>query len=131
MTGMDEESSEKQAGQEVLVWFQSLKAIGGFGPISKDIWDIGRHTFESERVSDPQTLKTMKSYYKSLGVILDPHSAVGVAAAERSINRAEKQIFHVSLSTAHPAKFAAAVELALENEDFNFEEKVLPPDFIG
>ena len=132
MSGMDEESSNKRAGQEVLSWFQSLKATGGFGPISNDVLDNGCRTFESERVSDPQTLKTMKSYFESLGYILDPHSAVGVTAAERSINRVEKQMIHVSLSTAHPAKFSGAVELALKNEKgFDFEKKVLPPEFIG
>jgi threonine synthase len=94
--------------------------------------DNGRRSFESECVTDPQTLETMESYYKSLGYILDPHSAVGVTAAERSISRVGKQVVHISLSTAHPAKFAAAVELALKNEkDFDFEKQVQPPDFVG
>jgi threonine synthase len=129
---MDEDSSAKRAGQEVLEWYQSLKAKGGFGPIPDDILNNGRRTFESERVSNPQTLETMKSYYESLGYILDPHSAVAVTAAERSINRVRKKILHVSLSTAHPAKFAAAVELALKDKKgFNFEEEVLPSEFIG
>ena len=48
------------------------------------------------------------------------------------MNQIENQIFHISLSTAHPAKFAAAVELALENEkDFNFERKILSLDFVS
>ena len=131
-TGVDEESSKKRAGKEVLSYFQSLKATGGFGPIPEEMLENGRRNFESDRVSDTQTLQTMESSYKSLGYVLDPHSAVGVTAAERSINRVGKQICHVALSTAHPAKFSAAVELALKSEkDFNFEEKVLPPDFVG
>ena len=38
---------------------------------------------------------------------------------------------HISLATAHPAKFSGAVNLALKgNCAFNFEEQVLPPEFI-
>lgn len=36
------------------------------------------------------------------------------------------------LATAHPAKFAAAVELALSHHDtFDFDRDVLPTEFIG
>lgn len=92
----------------------------------------GRRTFESERVSDAQTLETMKSYYESIGYILDPHTSVGVTAADRSIARVGNNIPHISLSTAHPAKFSAAVELALKDEkNFDFEASVLPPEFVG
>jgi threonine synthase len=126
---MDDESSKKQAGQEVSAWFRLLKATDGFGPVRKEIMENGRRTFESERVSDLQTLETIKSYYEQVGYILDPHSAVGVAAAERSISRTSSDMPHISLSTAHPAKFAGAIELALKHETgFNFEE-VLPPEF--
>jgi len=120
----------KQAGKDVLEWYQSLKTTGAFGPVPQDFLEDGRRSFESERVSDPQTLETMQSYYASVGYVLDPHSAVGVAAADRSIGRVGKQAYHISLSTAHPAKFTAAVELALKNEKgFNFKEKVLPAEF--
>lgn len=115
-----------------MAWFKSLKATGSFGPVHDEILENGRRTFESERVSDPQTLETIKSYYEQVGYILDPHSAIGVTAAERSIARAGPQMPHISLATAHPAKFAGAVELALKQEaGFNFEEKVLPAEFVG
>ena len=94
--------------------------------------DNARRTFESERVSDPQTIDTIRAFYRGVGYILDPHSAVGVTAAERSIRRSSADMPHISLSTAHPAKFAGAVELALGNESgFNFEEKVLPAELVG
>ena len=129
---LNDEINKKQAGQEILAWFRSLKATGGFGPVHKEILENGRRTFESERVSDPQTLETIKSCYEQAEYVLDPHSAVGVAAAKRSIARAGSHMPHISLSTAHPAKFSGAVELALKHEiGFNFEEKVLPPEFVG
>ncbi|RYP02154.1 hypothetical protein DL764_005949 [Monosporascus ibericus] len=130
--GMDEEFTRKQAGQEVSAWLKDLKDKGGFGPVHEEILDNARKSFESERVSDPQTLETIKSFYNKTGYILDPHSAVGVTAATRSMQRAESDVPHISLSTAHPAKFAGAVELALKDKDgFNFEKEVLPQEFIG
>ncbi|RYP50365.1 hypothetical protein DL768_004130 [Monosporascus sp. mg162] len=130
--GMDEEFTRKQAGQEVSAWLKDLKEKGGFGPVHKEILDNARKSFESERVSDPQTLETIKTFYNKTGYILDPHSAVGVTAATRSMQRAASDVPHISLSTAHPAKFAGAVELALKDkEGFDFEKEVLPQDFIG
>lgn len=129
---MNDQFNKEKAGQEVLAWYQSLKATGGFGPVHQEILENGRHSFESERVSDQETLETIKSYYEQTGYVLDPHSAVGVATAERSIGRTGLQTPHISLSTAHPAKFSGAVKLALkDNTGFNFEEQVLPPEFVA
>lgn len=130
--GMDEEFNRKQAGQEVETWLKDLKVKGGFGPVHKDILESARSTFDSERVGDQQTLETIKSIYNKVGYVLDPHSAVGVTAALHSQDRTGPNVPHISLSTAHPGKFAGAVELALkDSEGFNYEEKVLPKEFVG
>ncbi|KAK0705651.1 putative threonine synthase [Lasiosphaeris hirsuta] len=130
--GMDEEFTRRQAGQEVEAWLRDLKNKGGFGPVYMDVLNSARKTFESERVSDPQTLETIKDFYSKVGYVLDPHSAVGVTAALRSLDRTGPAVPHISLSTAHPAKFAGAVELALKDEaTFNFEAEVLPEEFVG
>jgi threonine synthase len=129
--GMDDEWNKRQAGQEVSGWLKQLKTNGGFGPVFKDVHEAAKRDFESERVSDSQTVETIKEYFNRVEYILDPHTAIGVAAAARSVKRAG-QTPHISLSTAHPAKFAGAVDLALKNEaGFNFEEKVLPAEFVG
>jgi threonine synthase len=129
---MDDEWNKKQAGQEVAAWLKDLKTKGGFGPVYKDVLEAARKNFESERVSDQQTLQTIKSFYNQIGYILDPHSAVGVEAALRSASRTGPAMPHIALSTAHPAKFAGAVTVALKDEEgFKFEEKVLPPEFVG
>ncbi|KAL2140053.1 hypothetical protein VTI28DRAFT_4300 [Corynascus sepedonium] len=130
--GMDDEWNKKQAGQEVSSWLSSLKNKGGFGPVYTDVLESARRTFESERVSDQQTLDTIRSLYKEVGYVLDPHTAVGVEAARRSAARAAAGLPIISLSTAHPAKFAGAVTLALKDEEgFEFDSKVLPPEFVG
>ncbi|KAB5582372.1 tryptophan synthase beta subunit-like PLP-dependent enzyme [Coniochaeta sp. 2T2.1] len=130
--GMDDEWNKKQAGQEVASWLKDLRTKGGFGPVYKDVLETARKNFESERVSDEQTLETIKKFHKEVGYVLDPHSAVGVEAALRSTARAGKEVPHIALSTAHPAKFAGAVNVALaEEEGFDFEKKVLPKEFVG
>jgi threonine synthase len=134
--GMDDEWNKKQAGQEVSAWLSDLKTKGGFGPVYQDVLEAARRTFESERVSDQETLDTIQSLYKEVGYVLDPHTAVGVEAARRSVRRVVESgmpmVPHISLSTAHPAKFAGAVTLALKDEEgFEFNSKVLPPEFVG
>ncbi|KKA30502.1 hypothetical protein TD95_002086 [Thielaviopsis punctulata] len=129
--GMDEEWNRKQAGQEVASWLSDLKTKGGFGPVYDDLLGFARRDFGSERVSDAQTSATIKAMYDAVGYVLDPHTAVGVTAAEHSLADAAN-VPHIALSTAHPAKFAGAVEDALKaTEGFDFAAKVLPQEFVG
>ncbi len=58
------------------------------------------------RIGDKQTRETIKKVYHETGYLIDPHTAVGVAAA-RKINVSQSIIV---LSTAHPAKFREVVE---------------------
>jgi threonine synthase len=126
--GMDDTWTKQQAGQEVANWHVQLKSKGGFS-VNPEILALAQRDFESERVTDAQTTETIAAFYDSAKYVLDPHSAVGVAAAERSIARAEG-VPHISLSTAHPAKFAGAVEVALAEREFDFAS-VLPEEFVG
>ncbi|KAH8700391.1 threonine synthase [Talaromyces proteolyticus] len=128
-TGKDDQSSKKQASADIVAWYQSLKSTGGFGPVHKDILENGRLTFESDRVSNSETVETIRSCYKQTKYILDPHTAVGITVAKRSLARTSGHIQHISLSTAHPAKFSEVVTSALKDEaGFNFEEQVLPDE---
>lgn len=130
--GLNDEFNKKQAGQEVVAWFKSLKTTGGFGPVHAEIMANGRAVFESDRVSDRETLDTIADVYRSRGYVLDPHSAVGFTAARRSTARAAPGTRHISLATAHPAKFSGAVEEALKGEaGFDFARSVLPEEFVG
>jgi threonine synthase len=57
-----------------------------------------------------QTLETIQKVYKNEGYILDPHTAVGVAVAEK-FQALETPT--ICLATAHPAKFNDAIEQAI------------------
>ncbi len=61
-----------------------------------------------ESVTDEQTIERMRRVHETSGVVLDPHTAVGVEAAERRAG----DLPQVVMATAHPAKFPAAVEQA-------------------
>ena len=54
--------------------------------------------------------RTIREEYERHGRLLDPHTAVGLAAARRA--RGDETVPMVVLATAHPAKFPDAVEAA-------------------
>ncbi|KAL6854109.1 threonine synthase-like protein [Trichoderma novae-zelandiae] len=129
--GMDHYWNQNQASQEVYQWFQELNEKGSFGPVYRDVIRSARREFESERVTDEQTLDTIRAFYRHCGYVLDPHSAVGAAATLRSIHRTRGGVHHISFSTAHPAKFSDTVVRALQGEaGFSVEEaSLLPAEF--
>ena len=73
-----------------------------------------RRDFASASIDQDQTIDTIRRCYKSTGYVLDPHSAVGVAAAEKLATSLEGPV--VCLATAHPAKFPDAVRKATGRE---------------
>jgi threonine synthase len=66
--------------------------------------------FRATEVSEEDTLATMAEIHRSTGLLIDPHTAVGVAAGRRE--RPDAAVPMIHLSTAHPAKFPDAVERA-------------------
>ncbi len=84
---------------------EELKS-GGFD-VSQGAKEALQEVFDSGRVSEDETLATIKSTLASSGELLCPHSAVGVKVAE---DERVSTTPMVTLATAHPAKFPAAVE---------------------
>lgn len=144
------EEKRAEAGRRVKGWLDELKSKGGFG-VEPKLLEAAKLDFESERVSNKQTIAMIRQQYSaqtpaakedaSSGTagatnhgkyILDPHSAIGVEAALRSVQRAPPPgTTHIALATAHPAKFSKAVSQALENEkNFQFRD-LLPEQFVG
>jgi len=66
--------------------------------------------FAGARVDDEGTLEVMADVHRETGLLVDPHTAVGVGAA-RACRRSSAAPL-VALATAHPAKFPDAVEKA-------------------
>lgn len=74
--------------------------------------DEVRSIFSSEAVSEIDTLKTMSESDFSHNIIIDPHTAIGLNAAQKHPEL--KPI--VSLATAHPLKFPSALKEATAKE---------------
>ena len=73
-------------------------------------WQAAKAVFEGHRLSDEDTVAEMARLYRATGELIDPHSAIGVAAARAK--RTDPDIPVVALATAHPGKFPDAVERA-------------------
>ena len=71
-------------------------------PIDDPVFRAGRGTTED-------TLSAIRESWEKYGYLMDPHTAVGVSVAKHFTDREPM----VCLSTAHPAKFGAAIERAV------------------
>ena len=69
-----------------------------------------RALFSAGRADEDETGATMRAVLRETGYLLDPHTAVAMAVAEKEPR--DPAIPMVVLSTAHPAKFPDAVEAA-------------------
>jgi threonine synthase len=68
-----------------------------------------RQLFQGFRLDDKGTLAVIRETQRRTGELLDPHSAIGLAAALVGQSMRSPT---VALATAHPAKFGEAVERA-------------------
>jgi threonine synthase len=68
-----------------------------------------RADFVAGRASEAETAATIRDTFDETGFLADPHTAVGLYVAQRF---ADPALPMITLATAHPAKFPAAVEAA-------------------
>ena len=69
-----------------------------------------RAVFSADRADEDETAATIRTMLRETGHLIDPHTAVGIAVAEKEIR--DQSIPMIVLGTAHPAKFPDAVEAA-------------------
>ena len=80
--------------------------------IEKNNLETIQKDFVSESCSEQETLDIIKNNFKDNNIILDPHTAIGVGAANKlAINNC------VVLSTAHPCKFPNATNNAIDKHE--------------
>ncbi len=92
-------------GGAVAQVMDELKTNGQFN-VSQGAIEILRETFVSGRASEAETLATIKDMLARTGEVLCPHSAVAVKVAQDHLGTTPM----ITLATAHPAKFPAAVK---------------------
>ena len=96
------------SGEQVRGLMAALATTGAFTVTPAQLTKA-RAFFAAERVDDDETLHTMREVYAASGVVLDPHTAVGVAVARRLKLTGET----VTLATADPAKFPDVCQKAI------------------
>jgi threonine synthase len=97
---------------------ETARAFDGFGrtgaiDLPTQAFDQLKGLFAGVAIDEAETAATIRATLEQTGEVIDPHTAVGVAAAKRA-GRTEAPL--VVLSTAHPAKFPEAVRAAIERE---------------
>ena len=69
-----------------------------------------REEFDAGRADETETSAAIRAAWREAGDLVDPHTAVALAVADRDTS--DSKIPNIVLSTAHPAKFPDAVEAA-------------------
>jgi threonine synthase len=93
-----------KAMNDMMIRFRKDKKLA----LSPLAWNGFKAEFSACAISDADTKKTISETYKATGELLDPHTAVGLAAGQRV--RRDTATPMVVLATAHPAKFEGSVK---------------------
>ena len=91
----------------------ALAQAGRFDMNDKEL-QLMRALFGAERIDESETLDIMRRFHEAHGFQIDPHSSVGMGAAEKAV--LPDGVPMVTLATAHPAKFPKAVTAAYDAE---------------
>jgi len=88
---------------------QALSQFRDTGEVDfgKERWEAMCKDFSAKKLDDEETKQAIRDFYERTGELLDPHSVIGCEAARVA---AKADVVTISLATAHPAKFPAAVE---------------------
>ena len=100
-----------QNGDLVKSLFQSVDLNNGF-TIGQGQLNIALKNFSAISINDERALECINMVWKKYGVLIDPHTAVGIQCARDILKLNDKSCDSlpiVCLSTAHPAKFPDAV----------------------
>ncbi len=93
---------------KVRAAMESLKQSNSFS-IDAEALKFIRKDFRAGRTSEKQVAETIRKTLADTGYLLDPHTAIGVFVAGKNERPTSPM---VTLATAHPAKFPAAVKSA-------------------
>jgi threonine synthase len=91
-------------GGRVATVMKSFRNDGTFALSEADMKDL-RQIFTAHRIDDTVTLTTIRDTWQRSGYLLDPHTAVGIAAAQHN----KVEAVQIALACAHPAKFPDVV----------------------
>lgn len=89
-----------------------------FQAIFQNNVDEARKMVSARKITDEQTIQTIKSVYDTHGYLLDPHTAVGWASCDQETGN----FTDVIVSTASPVKFSKEIEATTSIQVGNTDE---------
>jgi threonine synthase len=95
-------------GARIRARMDELRSTGAFHLEEKELAEM-RALFAAHSIDEHETEMTIRNLFDETGVVIDPHTAVGLAAACKE--SAGTPV--IVLSTAHAAKFPQAIERAI------------------
>ena len=98
-------------GEDPAKVSEAMATFKGTGTLRLADGPVHDRWLTSGRGDTAETLEAIRSTWRDCGYLLDPHTAVGVAAARKAMAESS-DVPMICLSTAHPAKFPAAIEKA-------------------
>ncbi|HAU69050.1 MAG TPA: threonine synthase [Gammaproteobacteria bacterium] len=98
-----------QSGSEITRLMSEFES--GVMLLEESVLADARELFASFSMNDDAMLQTISDVYKQSEYLLDPHTAIGVAAA-RMLRRNPASPM-ICLATAHPAKFPEAIQTVM------------------
>ncbi len=107
-------------GKIIKKIFLELESTGKF-KIPKDKLEKIKLIFESGKLDDVQTIKTIKFFKEKYDIIIDPHTAVGCSVGKKKLSKSKKRVY---LATAHYAKFLGTVKKSI-NDDIDYPQKLM------
>ena len=99
----------RRSGEDVGALMTGLARSGQF-TVPPGVLEEAQALFDARSVNEDETLACIAAVHDEAGVLIDPHTAVGIAAGRKA--RRPGPASMVYLATAHPAKFPEAVERA-------------------
>ena len=100
-----------RSSEQLQSWMDDFESNGKLA-FGNDLLKKAQNDFVSALVNDEEILEMVSRFNQENGYLLDPHSAVGVRAAEKN----DIQTPVICLACAHPAKFGDAIRKALGSE---------------
>jgi threonine synthase len=94
-------------GGQVATILEGFRETGRFSVNAKAL-EAAQAIFYGARFDDEETKEIIRDVYDNADELIDPHTAVGIAAAR--VQRRDRTIPMIALATAHPAKFPDVVE---------------------
>jgi len=98
-------------GQDAGQTRQQMEDFAAQGALhfSPEVRERVQGDFQARRIGEVEVIRTIREFYELNDYVLDPHTAVGVAAGLKH----KDTLPMICLSTAHPGKFGAAVSEAV------------------